>query len=102
MRGISRRQFLRDASLGAAAVGTVAVVGPSAFGLVPASSAGASPVGYNNLAGDATPLASRSRGDEVMAHVVDEPSGTITLYSGTRKVTFQDRAVAGALLKALG
>jgi hypothetical protein len=36
-----------------------------------------------------------------MAHVVDESSGTISLYSGTRMVTFQDRAVTDALLKAL-
>ena len=36
-----------------------------------------------------------------MAHVVDESSGTISLYSGTRKVTFQNHAVTEALLKAL-
>ena len=42
MPGISRRRFLRDASLGAAAVGAFAVVGPQALG---AATASASPVG---------------------------------------------------------
>jgi hypothetical protein len=36
-----------------------------------------------------------------MAHVVDEASGKISLYSGTRMVTIQDRAVTDAFLKAL-
>jgi hypothetical protein len=36
-----------------------------------------------------------------MAHVVDQSSGTIAVYSGTRLVTFQNRAVSDALLKAL-
>ena len=40
-------------------------------------------------------------GPEVMAHVVDRSSGTISIYSGTRKVTFQNRAVTETLLKAL-
>jgi hypothetical protein len=37
-----------------------------------------------------------------MAHVVDAAKGTIAIYSGTTKVTIDDRAVAQALLKALG
>jgi hypothetical protein len=36
-----------------------------------------------------------------MAHVVDDSSGTISLYSGTTKVTFQDRALAEALLRTI-
>jgi hypothetical protein len=78
MPAISRRRFLRDASLGAAAVGAIAAVGPSGLG-----------------------LSSSSPGPEVMAHVVDRSSGTISIYSGTRKVTFQNRAVTETLLKAL-
>jgi len=102
MPAISRRRFLRDASLGAAAVGTVAVVGPSALGLTTASSAAAAPLASRAVASPEHGAASsRSAGPEVMAHVVDRSSGTIAIYSGTRKVTFQDRAVAEALLKAL-
>ncbi len=41
MPAISRRRFLRDASLGAAAVGAIAAVGPSALGLARLGGAGA-------------------------------------------------------------
>jgi hypothetical protein len=101
MSGISRRRFLRDASLGAAAVGTVAVVGPSAFGVATASSAAAAPLRSSTVAHEQASAKSLAPGTEVMAHVVDGPSGTISLYSGTKKVTFQNRAVTEALLKAL-
>jgi len=43
--------------------------------------------------------ASAATGTNVMAHVVDDKSGTISLYSGTKKVTFQDHALAEALLR---
>jgi hypothetical protein len=36
-----------------------------------------------------------------MAHVVDDSSGTISLYSGTTKLTFHDRALAEALLRTI-
>ena len=101
MPGISRRAFLRNASLGAAAVGTVAVIGPSAFNAATASAAAASPLGPAAGSGEVALAAGRSSEPEVMAHIVDDRSGTISLYAGTRKVTFQDRAIAEALLKAL-
>ena len=101
MAEISRRRFLRHASLGAAAVGTVAAIGPSIFSTATASGASAATVGTAALTKDRTLTAERGRQPEVMAHVVDESSGTIALYSGTRMVTFQDRAVTDALLKAL-
>lgn len=97
MSAISRRRFLRDASLGAAAVGTVAVVGPSALGIATAPGAAAAPLARREES-DAPRLGS---GTEVMAHVVDGRSGTISIYSGTKQVTFQNRAVTDALLKAL-
>jgi hypothetical protein len=103
MPAISRRRFLRDASLGAAAVGTVAVAGPKVFGVGTASAqptargaAGAAP-----LAGDHSPTSTLAPGTEVMAHVVNDGSGTISVYSGTVKVTLRDQAVTDALLKAL-
>jgi hypothetical protein len=100
MPGISRRQFIRNASIGAAAVGAVAAVGPSAFGVTTASSAAAASLTSSRLAPESSPGLSAAPGTEVMAHVVDRASGTIAVYSGTKKVTFQDHRVAEALLKA--
>ncbi|MGA3221850.1 MAG: twin-arginine translocation signal domain-containing protein [Acidimicrobiales bacterium] len=96
MPGISRRRFLRDASLGAAAVGAFAVVGPQAFG---AATASASPVGPGPGTDSQSLSASAATGTDVMAHVVDDKSGTISLYSGTKKITFQNHALAEALLR---
>jgi len=101
MPGISRRRFLRDASLGTAAVGALAVVGPSALGAATATSAAASPLGPGAASHNLSAAASRPSGVDVMAHVVDDSSGTISLYSGTTKVTFQDRALAEALLRTI-
>ena len=97
MPGISRRRFLRDASLGAAAAGALAVVGPQALGSVTAS---ASPLHSGTASGHGTAPASTATGTNVMVHLVDDNSGTISLYSGTRKVTVRDRALAEALLKS--
>lgn len=105
MDSISRRRFLRDASLGAVAVGAAAAVGrqglassaskqaraASALGPGAALVAGA---GNNDMASEAS--------DEVMAHVVGGPSGTVEIYAGTKSVTLHDRGVANALLAALG
>ncbi len=101
MPGISRRRFLRDASLGTAAVGALAVVGPSALGTVTATSASASPLGAGAASRDLSSATSRATGADVMAHVADDRSGTISLYSGTTKLTFQDRALAEALLRTI-
>ncbi len=103
MPAISRRRFLRDASLGAAAVGTLAVAGPKAFG-VGTASAQTTPSGAaaaTAVVGDQSPKSTLVAGAEVMAHVANDGSGTISIYSGTRKVTLQDQAVTEALLKAL-
>jgi hypothetical protein len=103
MPAISRRRFLRDATLGAAAVGTVAVAGPRAFGIGTASAqpttstaAAAAP-----LADGHGPTSTLAPDTEVMAHVVNDGSGSISIYSGTKKVTLRDQAVTEALLKAL-
>lgn len=101
MPGISRRRFLRHASLGAAGLGALAVVGPSALAATSASSAAAAPLSTRALSSDGGLAASRAPGAEVMAHIVDDSSGTISVYSGTTKTTLQDRALADALLKAL-
>jgi hypothetical protein len=101
MPGISRRRFLRNASLGAAAIGTAAAIGPSALAAATAPAASASPVDSPASSDGPGRAMEVGPGTEVMAHVVDQSSGTISLYAGTRKVTFQDRAVTDALLKAL-
>ena len=101
MPGISRRAFLRNASLGAAAVGTVAVIGPSALSAATASAAAGAPLGSHVRPDKGALSEARSSQPEVMAHIVDDRSGTISLYAGTQKVTFQDRALSEALLKAL-
>jgi Ubiquitinol-cytochrome C reductase Fe-S subunit TAT signal len=101
MADISRRRFLGHAAIGAAAVGTVAAIGPSILSTVTASGASASPIGTAALTQKHSLTAERGPQPELMAHVVDQSSGTISLYSGTRMVTFQNRAVTDALLKAL-
>jgi hypothetical protein len=101
MADISRRRFLGHAAIGAAAVGTVAAIGPSVLSTVTASGASAATVGPAVLTRDHALTAERQAQPELMAHVVDQSSGTIALYSGTRMVTFQNRAVSDALLKAL-
>lgn len=100
MSGISRRRFLRDTSLGAAGLGAVAIVGAPALGLVTATSAAATPLSLHTTSPDRGLAAARTSGPEVMAHIVGDPAGTICLYSGTMKITVQDRALTDALLKA--
>jgi hypothetical protein len=100
MSGISRRRFLRDTSLGAAGLGAVAIVGTPALGLVTATSAAATPLSLHPASPDRGVAAPRAPGAEVMAHIVGDASGTICLYSGTTKVTFEDRSLTDALLKA--
>jgi hypothetical protein len=101
MPGFSRRVFLRNASLGAAAAGAVAVIGPSAFTAATASGAAASPLAASASPGLLSSAAPRGAGAEVMAHIVDDRSGTISVYAGTEKVVIKDRAITEALLKAL-
>ena len=60
MPGISRRRFLRDASLGAAAVGALAVVGPQALGAATASASPWRPRPSANARRAPTPSRARS------------------------------------------
>jgi len=98
MDDISRRRFLRDASVGAVALGAVATVGrgtidklvkPSAAGTATATMAAASSRDAENT------------DDEVMAHVIGGPTGKIEIYSGTSVVTLHNVGMANALLGAL-
>jgi nitrous oxide reductase len=100
MQDISRRRFLRGASLGAAALGTAAAVGQGPLNRLVASPAnGAAKAAMaTGMGGDERPEGAKA---EVMAHVVGGPSGTIEIYSGTNVVMLHDRGMANALLSAL-
>lgn len=98
MENVSRRRFLRDASLGAAAVGAVAAIGPSAFAATSAGSG--SRLGSAGSVAETAPSSPAGEQPEIMAHVVDASSGRIAVFSGTKMVTFQDRRVAEALMRA--
>jgi hypothetical protein len=95
MPNISRRHFLRNASIGAAATGVAAAGG---FGLLTGVS-GADTVPPNPLKTNSpdTPLL---EGSGVIAHVVDAKKGEISLFVGTKHVHYTNQALAQELLKA--
>ena len=92
MPNLSRRHFLRNASIGAAATGVVAAGG----------------LGLLTGVGDAeaaTPAASTTdtpalEGSGVVAHVVDAKKGKISLFVGTKHIDYTNQALAQELLKA--
>jgi hypothetical protein len=92
MPSISRRLFLRNASLGVVATGVAAAGGASL--LTGTSSADLAPI---ELASSDTPLLD---GSGVVAHVVDARAGKISIYVGTKQVTYVNRDLAQQLLRA--
>ena len=91
---ITRRRFLRDASVGAAAAGTAAAWAPGLLGL--ASSAGP------EVSSDALSVASVVSADgPVVAHVIDASSGTVAVYHGTQEVIVHSPSLVSALHAAL-
>lgn len=88
MNGMSRRVFLKRASLGAAAVGVASIV-PS---FLRNSSGQASRV--------ALPTGRVAQSGPLVAHIEDANEGTITLLIGERQVTFRDERIARQLLQA--
>jgi hypothetical protein len=93
MPNISRRHFLRNASIGAAATG-VAAAGGLGFLTGGASADAATPSPSTPPGG---PLL---EGSNVVAHVVDAKSGEISIYVGTKHVRYTSQALAQELLKA--
>ena len=93
MPSISRRHFLRNASIGAAATGVVAAGGLNLLTGVGSADA-ATPSGTN--APDAPVL----EGSGVVAHVVDAKAGKISLFVGTKHINYTNQALAQELLKA--
>jgi hypothetical protein len=93
MPNISRRHFLRNASIGAAATGVVAAGGLNLLTGVPVADA-ATPSKAPEADGPVL------EGSGVVAHVVDAKSGKISLFVGTKHIHYTNRALAQELLKA--
>ncbi|HLX88984.1 MAG TPA: twin-arginine translocation signal domain-containing protein [Acidimicrobiales bacterium] len=102
---ISRRKFLRDASVGAAAVGTAAAWAPGLVGL--AASDG--PEVSSDVSSSASSVASSVASvnplgpveGPVVAHVVDAANGTVAVYHGTQEVIVHSPGLVSALHAAL-
>jgi hypothetical protein len=107
MPEISRRRFIRDASLSAAAVGTVAAAGPSLLGSVgnateattAATTAATASVGAASASVGAD-TAALANGGTILAHLLDAESGTFAVYFGTQEVTIQSPELAQKLASA--
>ena len=90
---ISRRHFLRNASIGAAATGVAAAGGLSFLTGV----SGADTVTPPKPASPEDPILD---GSGVVAHVVDAKSGQMSIYVGTKHISVTNQALAQELLKA--
>ena len=93
MPSISRRHFLRNASIGAAATGVVAAGGLNLLTGVTSADA-TTPPSAN------TPDGPVLEGSGVVAHVVDAKAGKISLFVGTKHIDYTNQALAQELLKA--
>jgi hypothetical protein len=92
MPNITRRIFLRNASIGVIATGVA-----SAGGVGLLTGTGGAALAPVALASSDTPLL---EGSGVIAHVVDAKAGEISLFVGTKQITLTNQALAQQLLKA--
>jgi len=86
-----RRNFIRRASMGAAAVGALTVAGGSVLGDV-ASAVAATP--------KAASTSELLDGSDVIAHVVNARTGEISILVGTREIQYRNRDLAQQLIRA--
>ena len=93
MPNISRRHFLRNASIGAAATGVAAAGGLNLLTGITSADATTPP---SANAPDGPVL----EGSGVVAHVVDAKAGKISLFVGTKHINYTNQALAQELLKA--
>ena len=93
MPDFSRRQFLRGASIGAAATGVLATGGAGVFQAVGAA-------GAASLSADSSPATPTLEGSDIFAHVVDARSGEMTIFVGTKAVSYKNQDLAQQLLRA--
>jgi hypothetical protein len=91
MPEISRRRFIRNASMGAAAVGVAAAGGTTLFSSL--SGAAAVPM----LAAADTP---KMEGSGIIAHVDDAKTGAISIFVGNRTINYVDVGLAQKLMQA--
>jgi hypothetical protein len=94
MPDVTRRQFLRNASLGAAAAGVLAVGGPSILNAVETT------VGATPAALPTTEDMMALEGSDVFARVLDAKAGHIKIFAGTKAIDYTDQALAQKLLRA--
>jgi hypothetical protein len=94
MPDVSRRQFLRTTSIGAAAAGVLAVGGHSLLTAVE-TTVGAAPAAPPASTDDAL-----LEDSDVFARVVDAKAGHIRIFIGTKAVDYTDQALAQTLLRA--
>ncbi|MDA8331417.1 MAG: hypothetical protein M0027_09490 [Candidatus Dormibacteraeota bacterium] len=92
MNKVTRRVFLRRASLGVAAVGVATTVPGFLRGSVKPTT--------KTSPNSARPLATVAQEGPLVAHIQDVSSGQITLMIGSREVTYQNREMANQLLLA--
>jgi hypothetical protein len=93
MPSISRRHFLRNASIGAAATGVAAAGGLNLLTGVTGADAATTPATN-------APTGPVLEGSGVVAHVVDAKAGKISLFVGTKHINYTNQALAQELLKA--
>ena len=93
MSDVTRRQFLRHASIGAATAGALAAGGTGLFTAI--TSAGAAPLAFS-----ASPETPALEGSDIFAHVANAKTGEITIFVGTKAVSYTNRDLAQQLLRA--
>jgi hypothetical protein len=91
MSDVTRRQFLRNASIGAAAAGVLAVGGPAIVSAI--DTAG----GVPSAAAPDDPV---FEGTDIFARVIDAKAGAIKIFVGTKEVDYTSQALAQQLLRA--
>jgi hypothetical protein len=101
MTDVTRRQFLRHASIGAAAAGVLAVGGTSIVTAI--ESANGSPDGWSGGQGSASSAdeVEGLEGSDVFARVVDAKAGHIKIFVGTKAVDYTNPALAQQLMRAV-
>lgn len=95
MTDLSRRHFLRTATVGAAAAGALAASGTALFS---ATDAVASPSAVRAAEGSDVPA---GRGSDIFAHVADLATGKVTVFHGTEAYTITDPGLAQALARVM-
>ncbi len=94
---MSRRSFLRNASLSVAAAGTAVTVAPGMLGLAGSAAPEVTTVVDNGAAvGGGIGV-----DGPVVAHIVDASNGTVAVYHGVREVIVQSPSLVSALTSAL-